>query len=332
MANNKWKKINDYYAKHTVRDKIMDIQVRGTSLGEDYKQSIYEKYNITRISKHDFMERARDTIVRSVREEYKDTLKQIAFRKNKEKFINNKVEEELNKRWEEYEHRDKLIETGQYDKFRIQDYREKFINVLKEMNIDENIIYTLEKLSNEKLSALISQPNTQRDDNQKRKLPTLGWYYPSKDGNASDDIIAKTENEILEAFKALDIKVRDKAREEEAFEDNYYNDYNPRELSPEEEEYIDVVYQTVPVNSQTPTARALKRLGRDYRPLNDKNISTYEVYDAIITKYRARPESIKITKKGDIYIPFVGSSRSGTKNENFMRTLRTYMRRRNIEI
>ena len=328
--NNKWKKINEYYAKHTVRDKIMDIQVRGTSLGEAYKQSIYEKYNITRISKHDFMERARDTITRSVRDENKDTLRHMKY-KDRHKFIEDAVNDTLKQRWEEYEHRDKLIETGQYDRFRIEDYREKFINVLKEMNIDENIIYTMEKLSADKLSALISQPNTQRDSNQKRKLPTLGWYYPSKDGNASEDIIAKTEAEILEAFKALDIKVRN--ADDERYEDyGGYSDYSPRELSAEEEEYLDVVYKTVPVNSQTPTARALKRLGRDYRPLNDKNISTYEVYDAIITKYRAKPESIKITKKGEIYIPFVGSSRAGTKNENFMRTLRTYMRRRNIDI
>ena len=51
---NKWKMNNEYYSKHTVRDKIMNIQPKGESLGESYKQSIYEKYNITRMSKNDF--------------------------------------------------------------------------------------------------------------------------------------------------------------------------------------------------------------------------------------------------------------------------------------
>lgn len=148
--------IKDYYTGLKVSENIRHIEVNEIKYkmykyrNDDYINSIYQKYNIKR---------------------YED---KVDFMKSKETY--EMTENQKEALWIEYEHRDKLIRTGQYDDYRIELFRDNYLKGLRRLGASEKEIELLRSLSIEQWNELQELPQAEKDNIKDKQLPPLGLF------------------------------------------------------------------------------------------------------------------------------------------------------------
>lgn len=295
-------KINKYYTDTSRHEKLMEIKPQGQRKSDEYINETYKIFNITRFdSKSDYELLVRNNITEGVKK--KDFLKGIP-REQRGQAIENAVNEIIDKEWKFYQHRDDLIATGQYEEFRYNDYRDKYIENMKKWMVDQRLIDTMKNASLEELKRIIQDPNSAKDDKNKNTLPVLGFTYSQVTGPQ----LAETEESIMEAFKHAGVALLD--------------------TNVADEEIVKYARAKVYVSTERGTAsNAYRRLRATDRPETD----TYEnLFDSMLTAYKQDRLNIHFTKAHNIYIPFVGSSRSGTKNAAFMELFEKYAKGKGV--
>lgn len=326
-ASRMYKKIRQYYTDRQVSKSLNGIQAYGPRSNETYIQSIYDKYNITRFKdKNEFefvaYRYARSAVTKSKKARKKPT----EYPQEYEDRIEKMVQEELDKRWREYKHRDDLIATGQYDKIRIGDYRDKYIQQLKNASVNPELIKIFEEMSLKKFDEIVKEPDAQRDTKSKRRLPAIGFYYPQK-GMGDKDYSTPVEEELVELLKEHNIDIP-----ESMLSESYQNERIEAEIREAE---IDAEYlQGLSSSDLRKVARRRYRsrgaqltigmLPRDVRINVSTRMSSkhgdmavyYEMYSQ--EKYYGKT-IVRQSKSGNYYIPFVGSTRKGGRNQKFIK-------------
>lgn len=294
----KFKKIREYYATQTISEKIKNITPSGLDKGDAYATSIYNKYNISQFANKGEYELAieRQTRANVIHDNQTEIRKLRKNRKDVNGFIDNLVKDKIDAAWRDYEHRDALIRSGQYDTFRIYDYKDKYVENMKNWGIDEKLIKDIENATPEQLERLFSMRDAEKDSPNKYKLPVLGFYY----GKLHKEQLEEVESTIADAIKAARINIEDIQTEEQT---RVY------------EKYGAITYS---ISEKSPARNAVRRLRAKYRPV-DNDLDA--LYMNMELAYLSNDLKVKTTKKGYKYIPFVGSTNPKSKNAAFMRGL-----------
>lgn len=298
MANSKKKTndiINRYYDKFKVSDSIKSIKLDVDRYNQAMQQSnVYEK-------RQDVYDKFGIKMYNS-RQEF-GIAKSAVFPKGISR-------DKLDEMWKDYQDRDKLIISGQYEEYRYQSYRSKYIEAMKRSGLSNEVIKNVESLPMEKWKDIIILPSNKNNASEKL-FPKLGGFHY---GDTSEKFIHAATSEIKAAFAALGLEyksfdnIEKKKREIISARKNFIND------DLETAQVIDRIVETLPKNS-----KAL---------LQEKLMQSKDVVENIIDigidlpKYNKNgTERIRISKSGNKYIPFVGSTRPGSKNEKIMKLI-----------
>ena len=149
--------IKDYYTGLKISDNIHKIKVnmtkywkRDANLWESDIKAIYDKYN-------------------------------IVYYKSKEEYMLSKEEYELTDKqkqtlWEDYEHRHKLIVSGQYEDYRAELFRDNYIKAMRRIGAGEKEIQILQDIPLSQWGLLEITPQAQKDNARDKQLPPLGTF------------------------------------------------------------------------------------------------------------------------------------------------------------
>lgn len=210
MARSKFKGIKNTFRQSFIdkrnRGLIENTQVdyerlRDRPLAQEQVDNIHKKYSITYYSsRHDFDEHyskaARTAVIADIRASHKE----FKTDKAKQDYITNQVNERLDKQWEFYQHRELLIQSGQYDEIRTEQHRQQYIEHLRLANVDADVIENINRLTPEQWARLITYPSVDPSTPTTRILPQMTDIYSSTYQYDSDkyDVV---KQEIQEAFK-----------------------------------------------------------------------------------------------------------------------------------
>lgn len=273
--------------------------------GTEEGRIIYEHYNKYRVS--DKVNSTKVNANRALRDDmyveqmYKTfKMRKYDNRQDFEKAMTSKFpykQDELDTLWREYEHRDMLIRTGQYEEIRYQYYRDKYVAAMELRNVDSKYVNRIKSLSLEQWKQLINVPNSSKSRTDDKALPVLGGGFVSTQPGASDDIKTQEFIKLLErAFSLAGIPLEDKEQLSDAIE----------EASNDDE-------------------RMDRTITRGYRLLNkERRQAIYDegsdselllsLGDELARQYESRGRTYETSKKGYRYIRGVGSTNPDTKN------------------
>lgn len=290
--------LDEHFKKHRISDKVRSTPVNQYRLNKALEDpnirqkvsDVYEKFGI---------------------KEYEISSKGYAqFRKDKLAVgigIDSIGNKELEKAWREYQHRDDLIISGQYEDLRAEIFRDNYLKAMEKTNLSPEAILNVQKLSLENWKTIMTLPKSNKKDEKDTLMPHIGGFHYNA---ASEDYITAVIGEIKTAFDTLGVK------------------YVEEDVIKKKTEIAIAKVKTMRINT-TENAykldRLISRLPKDakirienepYR--NNEDI----VAQKIVVVGGNIPESrIKISKAGNRYIPGVGSTREGTPNEKFMKAL-----------
>ena len=304
LSKRQAKKIKEYYANQIISNRLKSIHPTGKDKGDIYASKIYESYHITQYSNKAEYELAVENQTRTiVSTMHQDELKKMRRQhKDTKSYIDKLTQERIDEGWRDYQHRDDLIRTGQYEEFRILDYKDKYVEAMKKWGIDEKYIEAMDTADINKLNILFTLPNTTKDEKEKYELKSLGWFY----GEIKGPQLAETLENIAGALAHAGIEI---------------NDITIETPLPE----MHKIYQekAVDVASVNPARNAYRHLQLEDRP---EELNYDELYSAMLDAYDNKRLVIKTNKKGYKYIPFVGSTNPNSKNSHFMRRFMEYAR------
>ena len=225
---------------NTIMNTPVDTQrLQNSPLTQEQVEQVKKKYNIKSYSdrmqfESDYSRDARRTIVQDMQianKTAKERGEKIPFKFNsdnaREKYINQQVNERMEKWYSYYEHRELLILSGQYDEIRMNMYREQYISHLKLGNMHEEVIRNINELTPEQWKKLVEQPDARVDSEKTRELPFLSNIYSYDSRTDNSDTI----QEIKEAFKSAGLEYKSfpiehardlKRKKFEALKDAYY--------------------------------------------------------------------------------------------------------------
>lgn len=213
---------------------------------------------------------------------------------------------ELEKLWKQYEHRDMLIETGQYEEYRINAYRNKYIAALKIEGVNQNVIDNIKKLSNEEFASLVGTNDARVDNDRVYLLPILGQFDYHIMGIKANSKIIEIEDEIKNAFKEVGLP----------FNENL----NPNEnIEFEPEMTTNKIRRTF--------ARLTRGQSIEYQRFaneDDYKLAVYELLEDMINSGK------KIYKDYGDYsvLAFVGSSKPESPNSELVQDFRNWINHR----
>ena len=181
---------NDWYWGGRISEAVNDTRVnykkyqqfhRQVPNIEEYKRSIYEKYGL---------------------KQYKDKQEYIDVHS---KYIS---KEEIDKRWKDYNHRDILISSGQYDELRISQYQEAYAKKLRKAGYPEDVAHNIEKLTPKQFNEIMLLPNADKTNLKSSVLPDIGNFQYHIKGvmYLPEDTIDTNINDIIEVFNRVGYK------------------------------------------------------------------------------------------------------------------------------
>ena len=298
------KKIKEYYSAQIISDRLKNIAPTGKDKGDAYAKTVYDAYHITQYSNKGEYELAvqaqtRAIVIHANQPEIKQMRRQ---RKDVNAFIDKLTQDRIDEGWRDYQHRDDLIRTGQYEEFRTLDYKTNYVKSMKGWALDAKYIDAIENADINKLKILFSLPDTEKDSKDKYQLPVLGFYYGKLDNNQLAEVI----NKIELALKAANIFVDDITIETTIPE--MHEKYKERAFSIAEKSIARTAYRNLQLTD---------------RP---EELNYDELYSSMLYAYENKRLKVKTNKKGYKYIPFVGSTNPKSKNSKFMRDFVDYAR------
>ena len=288
--------LEEYIKKSRISEKINKVHVDIRRLNDELSkpgwlervEEVYKKYGIKQYS----LDKAGE--------------KQFRLDKlnNSNKDLSNKELEQL---WQEYHHRDDLIVSGQYEDIRAQLYRDNYLKAMRKSGIYPEAIKNVEALSLENWKTIMELPSANKKNPKDTLMPHIGGFHY---GSVSATFINNAIEDIRNAFKTLgveyiddvDVKVKVKQAISKVKKVKFDDEI-------EVASKIDNFIRTLP--------RYNRELISEEKYTEDNLISQQlVVVGANIPRNR-----VKISKSGNRYIPFVGSTRSGTKNEKIVKAL-----------
>lgn len=281
--------LDKYYSNRGIAQTIRDTPIIGEPIHSIREVSqIYERYNIREFkNKEEFVKHFTN-------EGLIDNVKDLPNRQAL-----------LDKMWEDYKHRDALIRTGQYDDIRTQIYKDNYIKALKAIGVPEYVINTLQKISLDKWDILATTPNPNKDSKSDTLLPHLGGFAYSTKGD--NDRFLNPEDympDILNAIKEIgegDLLNREEQlqqEEEDRKADRYYR-MEEEEINRLRTTELKQVIRVIP-----------KQIREHLSDLYEARDVRETVMGAIPATTKSGRPRMRISKKGNIYIPFVGSQSS----------------------
>lgn len=207
------------------------------------------------------------------------------------------------KMWKEYQHRDNLIISGQYEEWRYENYRKNYIKAMRSSGLSREAIKNVEALPMEKWKDIIIIPKADKDNVNDTLLPRLGGFHY---GDASIKFIKSAIEQIKEAFSALGVKY---------VEFNKDNKEHKIAIAKVKEMNIDTLDTAIAIDNAIRIMPKVDRQDLEGVPFKD-------TASMIISIGENMPRNkVKVSKAGNRYIPFVGTTRQGSKNEKFMKAL-----------
>lgn len=269
-------KINYSYRKY--KENYERIKKQHTTM-DLYASGIYEKYNIRQY-------------------------------KNKNEFIRDMFEhgytnEETDIRWKQYQHRNKLIYSGQYDEYRIKSYQHKYIKAMKAANVNDDIIENIKNLSPLQFEQLSTLRNPATNTQAKYRLPQLGGFDYNIMGINYNDKTKEIEDNIRDTFREAGIPFNEKITAEPIKFVPYETPYTLRStlkrMFPGQIHYL---------NSAS-TEKEYKE--RAFKLLEEKILSGKKIYKE---------------KNGIATLSFIGQSIPSSKNYTFVYDFKKYINRK----
>lgn len=220
------------------------------------------------------------------------------------------TDEQLRTLWRDYQYRDKLVISGQYEEYRYSQYRKNYIKALKEGGFPRELINNIEKISLDKWKDIIILPSYDKTKLKDTQFPKLGGF---KYGEVSERFIKSTIEEIRSAFDALGLVYTDES-----------------DLVKKRKEIIKA--KSLSIDDDIETAinidNVLNILPKYERGVVTSKVYTQGIVDEVVslgqnlqrTTKRGTP-LVKTAKDGHRYIPFVGTTKQGSPNEKFMKVL-----------
>lgn len=194
MSNKgKARAIREFYAKSQTSNNIYKMKVDMRLLNKQlstikdidtYLDEQYKEFGITRFhTKNDMMKYIVNT-----------------GNINNVKLYNKTIEQ----RWKEYQHREDLMITGQYQNYMRNYYKNNYIGKLAEAGIDDNIIRALQELNEQEWTTLASLRASDKDNPNNYALPMIDTYYDVEGIKGDKDYKTTIEKDIKNAYtKAL---------------------------------------------------------------------------------------------------------------------------------
>ena len=168
--------IQKYYNNYLISENVRDLEVDRKRFKENQfkmsptaKRAIYERYGLGYYSSY---------------REFYDSKKELYM-----------SEVQIKALWVEYEHRDMLIISGQYEEYRMQAYKENYIKGLERLGATQEEIEQVRNLTDVEFEKLMI-PNGDKNNLNKSKLPELGLF-------AYNDIdsLNRVRKDLNKAFK-----------------------------------------------------------------------------------------------------------------------------------
>lgn len=282
------KSISDYYKKGHISDQIKEIAVdedRYDAALDDpstYERidRVYEKYGIKQYNDID------------------------EFSEAMEEFAPNMKRSEIKQLWKDYEHREKLIVSGQYEEYRLGLMKENYLAAARRSHLPDKIIKNLENLEPSKWDALVYYPSQTKESTYDYLLPRIGEFVYEMlnvEYGTQDDPRIELEDRIKQAFKTAGLEWVDY--------ESYENTRGRRYL---ERRGIDV-----------------DEILNEYAEENEEPLDERDELDIIAftmaEELSSKGRQIRQGKKSS-YLPGIGSSREGTKNRDLFLAIQKYMK------
>lgn len=102
--------------------------------------------------------------------------------------------------WERYKYREQLIMTGQYEKFRYENFRENYIKAMIGKGHSKELVDKIKDLSFEELKAVANISESDKNKIANTKLPALGGYNYKTQGTMDLQGLAEEAEDIEKAI------------------------------------------------------------------------------------------------------------------------------------
>lgn len=282
------KSIQSYFRKGHVSDAVNDIEVDVDRLEKalddpstyERADAVYEKFGMRK---------------------YKDI---DEFTDYMSKFNPNMPMSDIEKLWADYEHRDDLILSGQYEEYRLQLIKDNYLEAAKKSGLSEKVIHNIENLPLDKWDKMVYYPSDSKETTYDQILPRIGEFtyaILNVEYGTEDDPRIELEDRIKEAFEKVGVEWID-----------YESNFITRGKKYLERRNVDIEEEL-----------------EEYREENEEDFTERDELD-IIASYiandlKARGREIRIGKKSE-YLPGIGSSKPGTKNRDLFLAISKYMK------
>lgn len=213
--------------------------------------------------------------------------------------------EQIEEKIKQYKHRDQLIRSGQYEEYRLNQYRKNYIKALKIANVDELYIRNIEKMDLLKFGSLVILRDARTDTTSKYKLPQLGGFDYHIMGVKYDDKRKEIEEKIRDTFDEAGVP----------FDENIIS--NPIQFTPYETPYTlrNTLERLFPSNvkwlNEAKSEKEYKE--RAFKLLEEKILSGKKIYKE---------------KNGIATLSFIGQSIPSSKNYTFVYDFKKYLNRK----
>lgn len=195
---------DDYYKRQhseIANTPIDYTRLRENPLSQEQIAEVKRKFSISDYgSKIEFETHHAQTARTAIVTEIRKMDMSFASKQEREQYIDREVQSRVQKEWEYVQHRELLIESGQYEEIRLKQYKEQYVSHLKLANMDYETIANVEKLSDKEWEQLISFPDATPNSPGIRALPAIQDVY-SYTNVTNKDKNTVIKDEIKEAFK-----------------------------------------------------------------------------------------------------------------------------------
>lgn len=229
----------------------------------------------------------------------------------------------LKKMWYDYVHREQLMFTGQYEEIRTQVFKDNYIRALQAIGVPEYYINTLQMASLEEWQRLATIPNTDKTSMEDGKLPHLGGFaYSTKGDNERAYDMEKILGDVIKAAREAGIYMATP----EYLEEQRENEEMQRLADELDQEWNNqVIY----------LKQVIRIIPQDIRNDVYSTFSPEDLYDRALANIPVRTKSgrlrARISKSGNIYIPFIGSQGSD-RTSRLLTDIITEFERRGLDL
>lgn len=291
--------LDDYYSRKGIAASVRETKVDWSRYNESVDVTeIYERYHINQFTSQ---------------EEFKEYY--IKKGLVDDRLSLPKREQLLKKMWNDYVKREQLMFTGQYEEIRTQVFKDNYIKALVAIGAPRYVIEELEKATLDKWKTLATTPDTDKTSLSDTKLPHLGGFaYSTKGDNERAYDMEKIVGDVIRAAREAGIYIMEK------FYDMEYAD----EAAFRQEEQ----WRNEEIERMAPVIRFIPKEARE--SLEDL-YTEYDVRQAVLSTLPVRTKAgrlrTRISKKGNIYIPFIGSQGSARSRELISEIVSEFERR-----